>query len=166
MSRVTHISAAERRAIMKRDGFKCYYCGASGPGIHLHIDHVKPCSKGGATYRENMVVSCSACNCSKHDSYHSGRNGWEERIEYLSAKLRQEQEFTRTIIRLIVACYELKLDSQNKFTHSIIDRLIYGRGLSSESLKWFHAHHRRSLETGEIVDYELEPNPFEEDKVE
>ena len=57
-----------RFKIMKRDNFKCKYCGKSpaiDPEIILHVDHIKPWSKGGETTFENLQTLCSVCNIGK-----------------------------------------------------------------------------------------------------
>lgn len=54
--------------IMKRDNFKCCMCGrspATTPGLELHIDHIKPWSKGGETVIDNLQTLCSDCNLGK-----------------------------------------------------------------------------------------------------
>ena len=55
----------QRYRVMKRDNFKCVLCGASPankPACELHIDHIKPWSRGGETVEENLRTLCSACN--------------------------------------------------------------------------------------------------------
>jgi hypothetical protein len=57
-----------RFRIMRRDDFKCQYCGRSpsiDPKIKLHVDHIKPWSKGGETTFENLRTLCSNCNIGK-----------------------------------------------------------------------------------------------------
>lgn len=57
-----------RFKIMKRDNFKCKYCGRSpaiDPKIVLHVDHIIPWSKGGETTFENLQTLCSKCNIGK-----------------------------------------------------------------------------------------------------
>jgi 5-methylcytosine-specific restriction endonuclease McrA len=49
---------------MKRDKFRCVYCGSQR---HLTIDHVIPKSKGGQNTWSNMVTCCSKCNSKKGD---------------------------------------------------------------------------------------------------
>ena len=74
----THTSHSTRRDInlrlrfkvMQRDGFKCCICGkspATTPGLVLHIDHIKPWSKGGETTLDNLQTLCSDCNLGKSD---------------------------------------------------------------------------------------------------
>lgn len=52
-----------RAAVVARDGLLCRYCG--GPAVPLHIDHVVPVSRGGATTLRNLVVACRKCNLAK-----------------------------------------------------------------------------------------------------
>lgn len=60
-----------RFLVMKRDGFRCRYCGkspATDAGVELVLDHVKPWSKGGDTTPDNLVTSCVACNTGKSNT--------------------------------------------------------------------------------------------------
>jgi len=54
-----------RFEVFKRDSFKCQYCGASAPEVLLHIDHIKPVSKGGSNDITNLVTACIKCNLGK-----------------------------------------------------------------------------------------------------
>jgi len=36
-----------RFEVLKRDRFRCQYCGASAPDALLHVDHIVPVAKGG-----------------------------------------------------------------------------------------------------------------------
>ncbi|MCR5266456.1 MAG: HNH endonuclease [Cyanobacteria bacterium RUI128] len=59
-----------RYKIMKRDGFKCVICGRSQKeGAQLHVDHIKPVSKGGKTVESNLRTLCDMCNLGKSDEY-------------------------------------------------------------------------------------------------
>ena len=57
-----------RLKVLQRDNFCCVYCGKS-PATHrgtvLHIDHIKPFSKGGKTSLENLQILCQKCNWGK-----------------------------------------------------------------------------------------------------
>lgn len=62
------ISLQMRFAVLKRDNFKCCFCGASpatNQSVTLHIDHIVPWSKGGETVIENLQTLCSKCNLEK-----------------------------------------------------------------------------------------------------
>lgn len=57
-----------RFKVMKRDNFRCIACGrspAKEPGVELHVDHIKPWSKGGETVIENLQTLCAKCNLGK-----------------------------------------------------------------------------------------------------
>jgi hypothetical protein len=57
-----------RFRIMRRDNFKCQFCGRSpahDPKIILHVDHIMPWSKGGETTFDNLRTLCSKCNIGK-----------------------------------------------------------------------------------------------------
>jgi HNH endonuclease/Homing endonuclease associated repeat len=57
--------------VMRRDNFKCQYCGRRSPATHhgvtLHLDHRVPFSQGGATDFDNLLTACSVCNLGKGD---------------------------------------------------------------------------------------------------
>jgi 5-methylcytosine-specific restriction endonuclease McrA len=52
-----------RAALMRRDNYKCAYCGRHGETI----DHVIPRSRGGQHLWENCVAACQMCNHRKAD---------------------------------------------------------------------------------------------------
>lgn len=55
-----------RFAIFSRDGFRCFYCGATSESSRLEIDHCLPVIEGGPHEPENVVTSCASCNRAKH----------------------------------------------------------------------------------------------------
>ena len=60
------IPAGLRFAVLRRDGFRCAYCGrGEGEGVKLHIDHLVPVARGGLTELENLVTACATCNIGK-----------------------------------------------------------------------------------------------------
>ena len=56
-----------RFEILKRDDFKCVYCGRGAGEVILEIDHINPVSVGGLSNLENLVTSCKDCNIGKMD---------------------------------------------------------------------------------------------------
>jgi len=57
-----------RATVLIRDGCICKMCGASptkNSDVVLHVDHIKPWSKGGETVIENLQTLCSICNVGK-----------------------------------------------------------------------------------------------------
>jgi 5-methylcytosine-specific restriction endonuclease McrA len=53
-----------KNLIMKRDGYKCLYCGATE---NLTLDHIIPQSRGGEDTWENLATSCGSCNVKKRN---------------------------------------------------------------------------------------------------
>jgi hypothetical protein len=54
-----------RFEILKRDGFKCRYCGVNAVSSLLQVDHVVPVVEGGSSVHENLVTACVDCNSGK-----------------------------------------------------------------------------------------------------
>ncbi|MCU0330338.1 MAG: HNH endonuclease [Candidatus Kapabacteria bacterium] len=52
-----------RKNILRRDGHRCQYCGATH--APLTVDHVIPRSRGGGDHWENLVCACVHCNNKK-----------------------------------------------------------------------------------------------------
>ena len=52
-----------RKNILRRDGFRCQYCGARD--VPLTTDHVVPRSQGGRDVWGNLVCACVSCNNKK-----------------------------------------------------------------------------------------------------
>ena len=59
------ISKKARFEVFKRDSFTCQYCGAAAPDAVLHVDHIKPVSKGGDNEIINLITACAGCNGGK-----------------------------------------------------------------------------------------------------
>lgn len=58
-----------RYQVLKRDGFKCQYCGGTPQeGYILHVDHKTPRSKGGRAEMDNLITACWLCNEGKSAS--------------------------------------------------------------------------------------------------
>ena len=66
--RTRYINEKTRLKILKKDNYRCVKCGRS-PATHLnlslHIDHIKPFSKGGDNSEENLQTLCDKCNLGK-----------------------------------------------------------------------------------------------------
>lgn len=65
MAKRKPVSARTRFEVFKRDSFNCQYCGKSAPEVILHVDHIKPVSKGGDNSMVNLVTACDSCNLGK-----------------------------------------------------------------------------------------------------
>jgi diadenosine tetraphosphate (Ap4A) HIT family hydrolase len=51
--------------VLKEAAGRCALCGATKNERPLHVDHIKPRSKGGKTEYPNLQVLCSKCNLTK-----------------------------------------------------------------------------------------------------
>lgn len=61
-------SPAVRQRVWERCEKRCFICHETLPtfrGKHMHLDHLKPFSKGGACVESNLVAMCPECNLSK-----------------------------------------------------------------------------------------------------
>jgi hypothetical protein len=66
-----NIPLSLRLHVLSRDNFRCVFCGkspATDIGTKLHIDHIKPFSKGGRSTLDNLQTLCEECNLGKSDS--------------------------------------------------------------------------------------------------
>lgn len=54
-----------RYEILRRDGFRCRYCGATPAETELRVDHVVPEALGGASAPSNLATACDPCNTGK-----------------------------------------------------------------------------------------------------
>ena len=55
-----------RALVLLKDEARCKMCGNSPQnGAILHVDHIKPWSKGGLTVLENLQILCQTCNIGK-----------------------------------------------------------------------------------------------------
>lgn len=85
-------TAAQKEAILKRDGYKCVICGrGKKDGVDLHIDHIKPKDFGGEATIENGQTLCSQHN-------------------FIKKNLKQTETGKKMFIRL----YDLAKSENNK----------------------------------------------------
>lgn len=68
-----NIPLGQRWEVLRRDGFRCVYCVATGQETRLHVDHVHPVAAGGLNDHSNLVTACEECNLGKSDSVEAGR---------------------------------------------------------------------------------------------
>jgi 5-methylcytosine-specific restriction endonuclease McrA len=57
-----------RERILRRDRYRCVYCGQEMPDEALTLDHVEPRMRGGDHSEGNLVAACRACNAEKGSS--------------------------------------------------------------------------------------------------
>lgn len=62
----TKVPKHVRFEVLRRDGFRCRYCGAVPDETQLVVDHVHPVKYGGSNAPENLVAACADCNGGKN----------------------------------------------------------------------------------------------------
>lgn len=59
------VSDVLRLRVLEESSGRCALCGATKNDTPLHVDHIKPRSKGGKTEYANLQVLCARCNQAK-----------------------------------------------------------------------------------------------------
>lgn len=54
-----------RERVLRRDDYRCVYCGHPFAPEELTLDHVQPRMRGGDQSEGNIVAACQACNAEK-----------------------------------------------------------------------------------------------------
>ena len=73
------VSKSLRFDVLRRDEYRCRYCGAKAPHVALEVDHVIPRSRGGEDTLDNLVAACFSCNRGKQDKDARIMEEWEYR---------------------------------------------------------------------------------------
>ena len=79
---------AQRREILRRDGWKCSTPGCCG-SVWLHLHHLKSYAEGGETRAENLLSTCSICHRHIHEGLLQISVDSEEKLIYLDAQGRR-----------------------------------------------------------------------------
>ncbi len=95
-------TAAQKRAILKRDGYRCVVCGRGvKDGVELQIDHIKPKDLGGKSTIENGEALCAQHN-------------------FLKKNYKQTESGKRYFIRL----YELAKKNNDKTLEDFCEQIL------------------------------------------
>lgn len=104
-----------RFAVLSRDDFRCRYCGRRAPDVVLHVDHIIPRSRGGATEMENLATACSQCNTGKSAAELTFPGDIAESIGLAADRAAAEADgFT---VARMMACAELIVSMARRCDH-------------------------------------------------
>jgi len=99
---VDDFTPEQKKAILKRDGYKCVICGrGKREGVELHVDHIKPKYLGGKSNIENGQTLCAQHN-------------------FIKKTLKQTETGKKMFIRL----YELARSEGNKELKSFCEDIL------------------------------------------
>ena len=115
MTKRRAISKKLRFEVLKRDKFTCQYCGKKSPDIILHLDHIKPVSKGGKNTLLNLVTSCVDCNLGKGARELSDESEIEKQKNHLSALAEKQDQ-----IKMMIDWRESMIDSDELMVESVV----------------------------------------------
>ncbi|MEZ5119625.1 MAG: HNH endonuclease [Candidatus Nanopelagicales bacterium] len=114
------ISKALRFQILRRDGYKCHYCGADAEQSKLRVDHVIPQALGGPTEPANLVTACHDCNAGKAamppdaaavEQLDERNVAWAEAIQKARREFEESAEQRRKIVRQFLSIWDEFLSS-------------------------------------------------------
>jgi len=54
-----------KKYLLKKDGYRCFYCRKKFAYKDLIVEHIVPRSRGGSGNINNTVLACNFCNSSK-----------------------------------------------------------------------------------------------------
>ena len=67
--RSRYIPVSTRVDVLRRDNYRCVFCGVSSKKVELEIDHIVHFSKGGSNKINNLQTLCSDCNRGKGNRF-------------------------------------------------------------------------------------------------
>jgi len=103
--RRTPIPSDIRRRVYTRDGRICRYCGRTGRGVILELDHVYPVARGGGDEIGNLVTSCRECNRAKGATILGDERAMSRFVAERrdAAAVMSRAAWRRTVLRNVVA---------------------------------------------------------------
>ena len=130
-----NLSKKLRFEVFKRDAFKCQYCGSSAPEVVLHVDHIKPVSKGGKNELVNLITSCQDCNQGKGARLLDDKSAIEKQRKQLE-ELNEKREQLEMMLKWREGLAELK----EMEVDAVNDRLVELTGYA------FNDHGKKNVE--------------------
>lgn len=124
-----------RFEVLKRDGFRCRYCGANAASTILHVDHVVPVAEGGTDDPENLVAACADCNLGKSsvlldDSRLTSPDPTEAMLEHAEqmraylAAVKERESARDALVQFVIDQWCAKVDPEG-MQRQLIDSISY-----------------------------------------
>ena len=106
----------QKREILERDNFRCVICGrGQAEGIELHVDHIRPKSRGGKATINNGQTLCSQHNF-----------------------IKKNLNATETGKRMFIRLYELATEEENReiidFCREVLE--VYEKHGINDHIDW------------------------------
>jgi hypothetical protein len=169
------ISTRTRFEIIKRDGYRCRYCGANAVDVQLHVDHVIAVANGGTDDPTNLITACAKCNLGKSDvpldesrivagvRTEDALEHAEQVRQYLAAQLEVERA-RQEILDYVTDCWRARMghvgQAVGRALRAVIrkhplERIIFAIDVTAdkdipgdvlESLKYFYGVLRKNAE--------------------
>lgn len=124
------LSKRIRFEVLKRDGFRCGYCGKTPPSVLLEVDHINPKANGGIDDINNCITSCFDCNRGKSSiRLEQIPSQVQENLEILKEKRKQAKAYERLVKKI-------RLDEDKKIEEiGAIYTNAYGKWILSDNFK-------------------------------
>ncbi|MCC4266271.1 HNH endonuclease [Microbacterium schleiferi] len=133
------INKRTRFEVLRRDKFRCYYCGARGnetTGDGLTIDHVIPVALGGSDAATNLVAACGDCNAGKTSTAPDG-----ETVDDLNIDVEQYKAARKLALDALEADIEARdayVDQiWEEWDHIFPEHARDNRDVESVATSWF-----------------------------
>lgn len=102
------ISNETRKAVYKRDHFRCVLCD-SDRGLQIH--HAIPRGQGGTNYKHNLVTLCWRCHNAIHGTRFPDMPDWMTKEEMQQALVEYLADYYAEVHGLLWNPWEEKLES-------------------------------------------------------
>ena len=83
------ISAKKRFDILKRDWFRCQYCGRIWKDVTLEVDHILSKALGWTDDIDNLITCCRECNLGKWKRSLNEKDIWKSKIKDKENKIKK-----------------------------------------------------------------------------
>jgi HNH endonuclease len=138
------VTSRLRFEILRRDNFRCTYCGAgvdeSGSG--LTVDHVTPVALGGTNEPTNLVAACRDCNAGKTSTapgsalIAGGAKADDDHAEALEAVARRDA-LAYKVEQDVVDAFDQVWDLGQVWDGDSSLRALARRGITPEDVRHF-----------------------------